>query len=99
MPIDPINLTSLVATILGISIVLIPVIGITARFALKPTVDAFSRFFEAKGMEETLHIMERRMALQQEQIESLQHTVHRLSETSDFDRALEAGPPSPAGES
>ena len=40
MQIAPIDLTALVATILGISIVLVPVIGLTARFALAPTVEA-----------------------------------------------------------
>jgi hypothetical protein len=37
-PITPIDLTSLVAVFTGISIFLIPMIGLTARFALKPTV-------------------------------------------------------------
>jgi hypothetical protein len=36
-PILPIDLTALLAVFMGISIVLIPVLGITARFALKPT--------------------------------------------------------------
>ena len=66
MQITPIDLTELVATILGISIILIPVIGITARFALKPTVEAMSRFFDHKGLGENVQILERRMALQEQ---------------------------------
>ena len=34
----PIDLTEIVAIVLGISIVLVPVIGLTARFALGPAV-------------------------------------------------------------
>jgi hypothetical protein len=34
MQIQPVDLTALMGTILGISVVLVPVIGLTARFAL-----------------------------------------------------------------
>ena len=40
MPVLPIDLTAIVAVIMGISIVLVPVIGLTARFALKPLVQS-----------------------------------------------------------
>ena len=63
MPVLPIDLTALVAVIMGTSIVLVPVIGLTARFALKPTVEALGRFFEGKGTEESVTIVERRLAL------------------------------------
>ena len=59
----PIDLTALLAVFMGISILLIPVLGITARFALKPTVEALSRFFNKKGNDEAVSILERRMAL------------------------------------
>jgi hypothetical protein len=91
MQILPIDVVGLVATILGISIVLIPVIGLTARFALKPTVEALGRFFEHKGLDESVHILERRMALMEQQLESIGDSVQRLAEVSEFHRALEAG--------
>ena len=90
MQIQPIDLTSLVATILGISIVLVPVIGITARIALKPTVEAFSRLFENRNTSETLQILERRIEFQEQQIESLQTTVRGLTDVQDFHRRLAA---------
>jgi len=88
MQILPIDLTSLIATILGISIVLVPVIGITARFALKPTVEALSRLFEHKGLDDTVQILERRIELQEHQIDALESTVRRLGEVTDFNREL-----------
>jgi uncharacterized membrane protein YagU involved in acid resistance len=91
MELLPIDLTGLVATILGISIVLIPVIGLTARFALKPTVEALSRLFDHKGLDETVQILERRIALQEHQIDNLEATVRRLDEVADFNRALGSG--------
>ena len=95
MQILPIDLTALVAVILGISIVLVPVIGLTARFALKPTVEALGRFFEHKGLDESVHIMERRMALMEQQIESLDASVRRLAEVTEFHTALGASAPKP----
>ncbi len=90
--IDPINLTEIIAVIMGISVVLIPVIGITARFALKPTVDAFSRLFEGRGANESISILERRMALMESQMESIESNVKRLVDVTDFHQQLESGP-------
>jgi hypothetical protein len=91
MQIVPIDLTSLVATIMGISIVLVPVIGLTARFALKPTVEVLSRLFDHRGLDESVQILERRMALMEQQLESMDGSVRRLAEVAEFHRALEVG--------
>ncbi len=86
----PIDLTALLAVFLGVSVVLVPVIGITARFALKPTVEALSRFFDKRGSDETIAILERRMALIEQQVESIDTNVQRLVETAEFDQRLAA---------
>ena len=91
MNVLPIDLTSLLAVFMGISIVLVPVIGLTARFALKPAVEALSRLFEHRGMEDTVGILERRMALLEQQMESLDGSVKRLAEVAEFHRALSSG--------
>jgi len=88
----PIDLTSLVAVILGISVVLIPVAGLTARYAFKPFVETLGRFFDHRELDENVQILERRMALLEQHIEALDGTVRRLGEVTDFHRALEAGP-------
>ena len=93
--IAPIDLTGLLAVFMGISIVLIPVIGITARFALKPTVEAFSRFFDKRGSDESISILERRMSLIEQQVESIESGVQRLVEASEFEQKLAAPPKSP----
>jgi len=89
MQIVPIDIVEVLAVFMGISIVLVPVIGLTARFALKPTVEALSRFFEHKGLDDTVHILERRMALMEQQIESMDNSLQRLAEISEFHHALE----------
>jgi hypothetical protein len=91
MQILPIDVTALVAVIMGVSIVLVPVIGLTARFALKPTVEALGRFFEHKGLDDSVHIMERRMALMEQQIESMESSMKRLAEVTEFHDALGTG--------
>jgi hypothetical protein len=93
MQILPIDITSVIAVIMGISIVLIPVIGITARFALKPTVEALAKVFESRGANESLQILERRLSLLEAQIESLEGSTKRLEEASDFQAQLQAGSP------
>jgi len=88
MEVMPINLTAIIGTIMGISIVLIPVIGLTARFALKPVVEALSKVFEGRGTEESLQIMERRLGLMEAQIEGMEASMNRLAETTRFDAQL-----------
>lgn len=88
MQILPVDLTALVGTILGISIVLIPVAGLTVRFALKPAVTTLTRFFDHQGLEESVRVLERRIDFQEHQIESLENTIRRITEGSEFDRKL-----------
>ncbi len=89
-PIMPIDFTALLGIFMGTSINLIPVLEITARFALKPTVEALSRFFDRKGDEEAISILERRMALMEQQTESIEGNVHRLVELNEFHYELKS---------
>lgn len=91
MSVLPVDLVSLVAVIMGISIVLFPVIGLTARFALKPTIAALSGFLEHKELNETVNILERRMTLLEQQMQSLDSTVRQLVEVTEFHNALQSG--------
>lgn len=99
MQILPIDVTALVATVLGISIVLIPVLGVTARFALHPTVEALSKLFDKRSSDETLRIVERRLELQEQEIAMLTQAVRSLGEAHEFDRALKAPDADEASES
>lgn len=90
MQIMPIDLEAIIAIVMGISIVLIPVAGLTARFALKPTVEALARLFEHKGLEETVDILERRMAFLETRMESMDTSLRRLADAVEFDAELRA---------
>ena len=98
MQVLPIDLTAIIATIMGISIVLIPVIGLTARFALKPLTESLGHFFQSKGVEESVRILERRMSLMEQHLESIENSLQRLNEAADFHRELRSGAGAPAGQ-
>jgi sensor histidine kinase YesM len=86
-------LIPLVLGTLGILTVLIPIAGLTARFALKPIVEAIARMREvqagATGRE--LNVLEQRVALLEQQYQALDSTVERIAEIKDFDRQLTSG--------
>ncbi|MBW3534131.1 MAG: hypothetical protein KY453_02765 [Gemmatimonadetes bacterium] len=90
MQILPVDLTAIVAVIMGVSVILIPVMGITARFALKPFVESLGHFFQGRNVEEGVKILERRMSLLEQQIESMDGTLRRLAEVSEFNDELHA---------
>jgi hypothetical protein len=95
MQILPIDITGLIATILGISIVLVPVIGLTARYALSPTVQALAKAFESRGSDETIRILERRIDLQEQEMAGLRAVVQGVEDAHDFERQLSAPPALP----
>jgi sensor histidine kinase YesM len=86
-------LIPLVLGTLGILVVLIPVAGLTARFALKPIVEAVARMKEAQSgsTAREVNLLEQRVALLEQQYQALDGTVERIAEIKDFDRQLTAG--------
>lgn len=92
MQIQPVDLTALVSVIMGVSIILIPVIGLTARFALKPTVEALSRIFEGRERDASVQMLERRVALLEQQLDAVESTLGNVTEAASFDAQLRGGP-------
>lgn len=93
MQVLPIDLTAVIAVVLGMLAVLIPVAGLTVRFALKPLVESLAHLFDRRGVEDTVEITERRVALLESQVESLEQTVKELRDARAFDRQLQTSPP------
>jgi hypothetical protein len=86
----PVDVTGLVATIGGLLIVLIPVAGLTARFALKPIVEAIFNARENSAGAREAAILEKRVALLEQQLHSIEGSMERLAEDTEFRRQLEA---------
>jgi hypothetical protein len=87
----PIDLNALAGIAVGGLFLLIPVAGFTARFAFKPLVEALVRLKEAQGTNPGTHLLEQRVALLEQQLQSIETSVDRLVEKKEFDRQL-AGP-------
>lgn len=79
------------AIFLGMMVVLIPIIGLTARFALRPLMEAVRSYRELQGNDQAQQLLERRVALMEEQIHSMDRSLRELLEESEFRRDLEAG--------
>jgi hypothetical protein len=70
MDIQPVDLTALIATILGISTVIIPIAGFTLRFALKPIVEAIATSRRGRNSDAEFSLLEQRVVLLERQMEA-----------------------------
>ena len=82
------------AIFLGLLVVLIPITGLTARFALKPVMEALGKYRESQSDRQMQALLERRVALMEEQLHGMDRSLRELVDESDFRRELEtAGKP------
>lgn len=88
----PVDWTGLAGVIMGTLIILIPVAGLTARFALKPVVEALIRVKQTPATDERLAAIESRISLLETQMEGSEAELRRLTEESDFHRQLSRSP-------
>jgi hypothetical protein len=82
-------LIPLLAILIGGTAVIVPVIGLTARFALKPMVETWARVRESPADAGRVREMERRIGILEEQVNSLERSNSRLLEEADFRLQLE----------
>jgi hypothetical protein len=76
-------------------IVVVPLLGLTARLAIKPMVDAIVRLRESFIHGGGTGVVERRVLQLEEELQQLRLEVHRLREAEAFQRELLAVPSSP----
>jgi hypothetical protein len=91
MEIARIHVEAVIAILMGGLCFLIPIAGLTARFALKPIVEVLARAREGNHNREALAIFERRLALLEQELQSvnsLRDEVTRLAEDQEFRRQL-----------
>jgi uncharacterized small protein (DUF1192 family) len=82
------DLQSLIAVTGGILIVLIPVAGLTARFALKPLIETIARVMQARQGNEAVQLVERRVALLEQELAAMRTELQQVSDGRAFDRKL-----------
>jgi hypothetical protein len=83
MEIQPVDLTALILGSLGVLIVLVPVIGFTVRFAIKPFADALARGRDAAPGREVQLLAAR--------VRELEEEVIRLKNADPYRVGLPAG--------
>ncbi len=89
-PVMPIDVTAVVSVFMGTLIVLIPVAGVTIRFALKPIAEAIARIKESQGANQEMSIMAQRLDLLERQLSGVESELHRLREVQEFHAQLKA---------
>ena len=82
------ELIPLVAVVMGISVVLVPVIGFTARYVLRPFEETLTRYLQARAADDSVRILERRLSLMEQQLETMESTLNRVADAADFHREL-----------
>lgn len=70
-------------------VVLVPVAGLTLRFALKPMVDSIARLMEARNGSaarslEAIDLVDKRLALLEQELQLLRGEVQHLDERNEF---------------
>lgn len=86
-------------------VVSIPVVAFSARFAIKPVVDALIRLREAQGKSgadhDMLMLQDRRLSLLESEMQHVSTSLERLADAQEFQSRLTAAPlsslPSPRG--
>ena len=71
-------LIPIVAILIGGLVLLVPIAGLTLRFALKPALEAYAQARKSSGDREEIRILQQRLALVEEQLHAL--TTARLLE-------------------
>jgi TolA-binding protein len=87
---NPIDWTGILAIVFSGLIVLVPVAGITARFALKPIIQSL-RDMKTLAAPESTAGLERRLEALEAQLANLDESVERLVQAQEFDRQLGRG--------
>lgn len=93
MQVMPVDLTAIVAIVMGLLVVLIPIAGLTARFAIKPITESIARMREGAMDRNAIQMMERRIALLEQEVHGLggmREDMSRLLEEIEFQRQLQA---------
>ena len=80
MPVvQPIDIVALAAVILGCLSFLIPIAGLTARFAIKPIVEAMKMGREGSLDRQSVQLLERRLALLEQEVHGVTEMRAELS--------------------
>ncbi len=89
------DIVAVIAVTGGLLTVLIPIAGLTARFALKPIVESIARLKEVQAGTSSgnLALLDQRLSLLEQQMQSVEGSLKHLTDAREFDRQLASGGP------
>lgn len=79
-------------SLFSVLIVLVPIVGLTARFALKPLMESIGAFRDVQGQGQAMQLLERRVALMEERMSSIDRSLRPLLEQTEFRHQLDPQP-------
>lgn len=82
------GVAAVLAVLLGGITVLIPVVGLTLRFALRPVLETWARMRSAPTPDGQTELLSRQVALLEAELQQVQHAVQGLVEGQDFQHSL-----------
>jgi hypothetical protein len=68
--------------------VFVPVAGITLRIAVKPVVEAIAKYMQARQGTEAMQLVERRVALLEQEMGAMRADLQNVTEEREFYRRL-----------
>ncbi|HEX6069094.1 MAG TPA: hypothetical protein VFZ18_04705 [Longimicrobiaceae bacterium] len=83
------GMAAVLAVLLGGITILIPVVGLTLRFALRPVLETWARLRSTPTPDSQTELLTRQMSLLEAELQQVQHAVQGLVETQDFQRSLQ----------
>jgi hypothetical protein len=93
MEIMPVDLNAVLGIVLGMLAVLIPITGLTARFAIKPITESLAKLRQSNADRQVIEMLERRVSLLEQEVHGLggmRDEVSRLVEEAEFQRQLKS---------
>jgi hypothetical protein len=85
-------IVAITAILIGGMVIILPLAGLVARFALKPLIDSYAQVRESAEGGDSLRMLERRLDLLEEQVQLLERDNSRLLDAAEFQRRLESAP-------
>lgn len=83
-------MASIVVAFFAGAALLIPIIALSARFALKPVMETWIRFRQSETTDQDKILQDRRIALLEAEVQSIHQLVHQRFEVDEFERKLSA---------
>jgi hypothetical protein len=82
-------LTGVLAVLLGGLVVIIPIAGLTVRFAFRPVIQSWLELKERQLTNPSSDLLQQRVSLLEAELQQVQHQLRAVTEADEFRRLME----------